>query len=105
MVLLDDFGVGQSSLARLGSFRIDALKIDIELVRNMERPEYQAVVRSIVELAHGLGLTVVAEGVEDARTGDELREMGCDAVQGFHLSPPLPGRDIGPWLSRAGQPA
>jgi EAL domain-containing protein (putative c-di-GMP-specific phosphodiesterase class I) len=105
MVLLDDFGVGQSSLARLGSFQIDALKIDIELVRNLQRPEYQAVVRAIVELAHGLGLTVVAEGVEDARTGDELREMGCDAVQGFHLSPPLPGKDIGSWLSRAGQPA
>jgi EAL domain-containing protein (putative c-di-GMP-specific phosphodiesterase class I) len=105
MVLLDDFGVGQSSLARLGSFQIDALKIDIELIRNLRRPEYQAVVRSIVELAHALGLTVVAEGVEDAHTDDELREMGCDALQGFHLSPPLPGEDVDLWLSRAGGPA
>jgi EAL domain-containing protein (putative c-di-GMP-specific phosphodiesterase class I) len=94
MVMLDDFGVGHSSLARLGALKVDALKIDRELVTGWQRPEYEAVIRSIIELAHGLNLTVIAEGVEDARTQDELRELGCDATQGFYMSPPLPGEDL-----------
>ena len=53
-----------------------------ELICDLARPEYGAVIRSIVELAHGLGLTVVAEGVEDAATAAELGEIGCDALQG-----------------------
>ena len=85
------------------TWRAVALKIDRELVSDLTRPEHEAVVRSIVELAHGLGLTVVAEGVEDAETGEELREMGCDALQGFHLSPPLPAAALDSWLSRARQ--
>jgi EAL domain-containing protein (putative c-di-GMP-specific phosphodiesterase class I) len=100
-VLLDDFGVGQSSLARLGGLRVDALKIDRRLTCDLARPEYEAVIRSIVELAHGLGMTVVAEGVEDAVTAEELGEIGCDALQGFHLSPPLPASALDSWLEEA----
>jgi EAL domain-containing protein (putative c-di-GMP-specific phosphodiesterase class I) len=64
----------------------------------MDRPHSEAIFKAIVELAHGLGLPVIAEGVEDEHTRQELMGLGCDALQGFHLSPPLPASEIETWL-------
>lgn len=99
MIAIDDFGIGHSSLARLGRLPIDALKIDRALIADLRREDTRAIVRGIVQVAHAIGLTVVAEGVEDARTWALLREMGCDAVQGFHLSRPLPASELSAWIS------
>jgi len=75
------------------------LKIDRLFVRGLAGNEHDAIiVRSTVALAHGLGLVVVAEGVEDAHTCDLLRGMGCDIVQGYHLSHPLPAEQVGAFL-------
>ena len=104
MVVIDDFGVGYSSLARLSGLSFDALKIDRALVTNMDRPHSEAIFRAIVELAHGLGLPVIAEGVEDEHTRQELMGLGCDALQGFHLSPPLPASEIETWLGFSAAP-
>jgi EAL domain-containing protein (putative c-di-GMP-specific phosphodiesterase class I) len=99
MVAIDDFGIGNSSLGRLGRLPIDALKIDRTLVGDLERDQTRVVVDGIVQLGHAMGLTVVAEGVEDERTLRRLEDMGCDAVQGFHLSRPLPPEELKSWIS------
>jgi diguanylate cyclase (GGDEF)-like protein len=87
---VDDFGTGHSSLANLKRLPIDALKIDRSFVTPMlHDPSDLVIVRSTVGLGHDLGLKIVAEGVEDAETLDSLRELGCDMVQGYHLSRPV----------------
>ena len=98
MVALDDFGIGHSSLARLGRLPIDTVKIDRTLIADSERPETAAVIRGMIELAHAVDLTVVAEGVEDTKTWDWLVEANCDAIQGFKLSRPLPPDQLPAWL-------
>jgi diguanylate cyclase (GGDEF)-like protein len=90
---LDDFGTGQSSLAYLRQLELDELKIDRSFVTDMDA-QNAAIVRSTIELAHGVGLRVVAEGVEDANTLFELKEMGADVAQGFYLSKPVPPMEI-----------
>jgi len=88
---LDDFGTGYSSLSHLRRFPFDAIKIHRCLVEDVVGdPSGPILVRGIVEMAHGLGLRVVAEGVETDRELASLREAGCDAVQGHRISPPLP---------------
>lgn len=88
---LDDFGVGLSSLARLRGLPVHELKIDRSFVRGLRAGTADALlVRALVDLGHGLGLRVVAEGVEDAEAVRVLAAFGCDAVQGFAVSPPLP---------------
>jgi EAL domain-containing protein (putative c-di-GMP-specific phosphodiesterase class I) len=99
MIAIDDFGVGHSSLARLARLPIDTLKIDRELVADLDRERTGAVVRGIVQLARALELTVVAEGVEDEPTWRSLRGMEVDAAQGSHLCPPLPAEELRRWLS------
>jgi diguanylate cyclase (GGDEF)-like protein/PAS domain S-box-containing protein len=96
---VDDFGTGHSSLTRLKSMPIDVLKIDRSFVMDMMEDENDsAIVRSTIGLAHDLGLLVVAEGVEDAATWQELRLFGCDTAQGFHIARPLPLAGFTRWI-------
>jgi EAL domain-containing protein (putative c-di-GMP-specific phosphodiesterase class I) len=92
---IDDFGTGYSSLVYLKRLAVDELKVDQSFVRDMTRDANDwAIVRSTLEMAHHLGLSVVAEGIEDAHTCHALREMGCDVAQGYFLSRPLPAGQI-----------
>ncbi|CAN7603703.1 putative bifunctional diguanylate cyclase/phosphodiesterase [Rhizobacter sp. LjRoot28] len=97
---IDDFGTGYSSLAYLKRLPVDELKIDKSFVLNMEKDIDDArIVRSTIDLAHGLGLTVVAEGVENAQCWELLRALHCDEAQGFHMSRPLPADEFERWSS------
>jgi EAL domain-containing protein (putative c-di-GMP-specific phosphodiesterase class I) len=98
MVAIDDFGIGHSSLARLGRLPIDTVKIDRALIADSDRPETAAIIRGMVELAHSVDLTVIAEGVEDPTTWDWLVAANCDAIQGFQLSRPMPPEELPEWL-------
>jgi diguanylate cyclase (GGDEF)-like protein len=96
---IDDFGTGYSSLAYVKQLNVDELKIDRSFIRNIVRDERdRAIVMSTVELAHNLGLDVIAEGVEDQPTADLLRELGCDAIQGWLVSRPLEAAALETWL-------
>jgi EAL domain-containing protein (putative c-di-GMP-specific phosphodiesterase class I) len=105
-VSLDDFGTGYSSLSYLKSLPIDELKIDRSFVRHVTEAGSRdtILVRATVELAHQLGLTVVAEGVEDAETQSLLGELECDIAQGFHFARPMPASALPAWLTDTGAP-
>ncbi|WP_433717597.1 putative bifunctional diguanylate cyclase/phosphodiesterase [Actinoplanes sp. CA-051413] len=93
---MDDFGTGYSSLAYLGRFPMDVLKIDRSFVDRLGGDrEDEALVRTIVRLARSLGMSTVAEGIEDAAQLAILRELDCDLAQGFFLSRPLPATEAG----------
>jgi diguanylate cyclase (GGDEF)-like protein len=97
---IDDFGTGYSSLSYLKRLPVNELKIDRSFVRTMSTdPSDAAIVRSTIELAHNLGLSVVAEGIEDAATFAELAALGCDVGQGFLLSRPLAAARVEEWLT------
>ena len=98
---LDDFGTGYSSLAQLKRLPVTELKIDRSFVSEMHASASDAtIVRSTVELGRNLGLRVVAEGVETAEHLSDLKTMGCDSAQGYHLSRPLPAGELTPWLTK-----
>jgi diguanylate cyclase (GGDEF)-like protein len=98
-ISIDDYGTGYSSLAYLKRLPVNELKIDRSFVAGMVVDASDAViVRSTIDLAHNMGLSVVAEGVEDEATLRRLRELGCDMVQGYHLSRPLRADDLLKWL-------
>ena len=100
---IDDFGTGYSSLAYLKELPVNELKIDRTFVEAMTSNRGDAfIVRSTIDLAHNLSLQVVAEGVEDQATMDELAGLGCNVAQGFHLSRPLPPQDFTTWLASSG---
>lgn len=92
---IDDFGTGYSSFTYLRQFPLDELKIDQSFVRNLATDRGDAqIVRALVDLAHTFDLRALAEGVEDERTLDALRKLGCDRVQGYHFSKALAPRDL-----------
>jgi diguanylate cyclase (GGDEF)-like protein/PAS domain S-box-containing protein len=94
-ISIDDFGTGYSSLAYLRRFPIDKLKIDITFIREVtSNPDDAAIVLAIIRMAHSLKLEVIAEGVETAAQLAFLRRHGCDQIQGYHFSPPLPELEL-----------
>ena len=111
---IDDFGTGYSSLSSLRMLPVHELKIDRSFVREMlTQPQDASIVRAIVDLGHTLGLTVVAEGVEDEATARELSRLGCDTGQGYHLGAPTTARRLmqeveappeGVWVPRPSPP-
>ena len=104
-VSVDDYGTGYSSLSYLRSLPVDTLKIDRSFVTPMLTDEGSSViVRSTIELAHNLGLRVVAEGVEDEATREALAMLGCHQAQGYYLTRPLPAADLGDLLDRRARP-
>jgi diguanylate cyclase (GGDEF)-like protein len=108
---IDDYGTGYSSLAYLRRLPLDELKIDKSFVIGMVRDASDdVIVRSTIDLAHNMGLIVVAEGVEDEATLERLRAFGCDMVQGYFFSRPLPSDMVAAWIAghapaRAREPA
>jgi diguanylate cyclase (GGDEF)-like protein len=94
-IAIDDFGTGHSSMSLMKQFPIDTIKIDRSFVRDLaEDPEDQAIAQAIISMGKALGMTVVAEGVETIEQQTFLREHGCDEMQGFIISRPVPARDI-----------
>ncbi|MFQ5767359.1 MAG: putative bifunctional diguanylate cyclase/phosphodiesterase [Acidobacteriota bacterium] len=98
-ISIDDFGTGYSSLAYLRKLPAGELKIDRSFVMEMDTDrEDTVIVRSIIEMAHNLGLQVVAEGVETEAAWQSLKKLGCDFGQGYFFSRPLPPLEITRWL-------
>ncbi|MCX7627177.1 MAG: EAL domain-containing protein [Methylophilaceae bacterium] len=98
---IDDFGTGYSSLAYLKRFKVDKLKIDQSFVRNMTVDEDDAaIVHSVIQLGQSLKLRTIAEGVETAAHAEHLRREGCDEVQGYLYSRPLPAEEVTVFLQR-----
>ncbi len=99
---IDDFGTGYSSLSYLRRLQPDELKVDRSFVTHMLNDENsRVIVRSTIDLGHGLGLCLVAEGVEDEATFDALAGFGCDRIQGYHVARPMPAAALEAWLGRA----
>ena len=102
-VALDDFGTGYSSLSYLKRLPVDELKIDRSFVFEMGTdPADAAIVQTAVDLGRRLGISVAAEGVEDADTLRRLTEYGAMTAQGFHIARPMPARDLEEWLAAGG---
>jgi EAL domain-containing protein (putative c-di-GMP-specific phosphodiesterase class I) len=98
---LDDFGTGYSSLSFLKRIPADIVKIDQSFVADIERSrDCRLIIQSITDLAHGLGLGATAEGVETLQQLRLVRELGCDVVQGYLISPPLEPRALKGWKTR-----
>src|SRR4029079_3824862 len=97
---VDDFGTGYSSLAYLTQLPVGEIKIDKSFVMGMaaESAEDAGIVRSTNDLGHSRGLKVVAEGVEDQRTFDQLAAIGCDTAQGYFMARPMPAPDVSAFL-------
>ncbi|MBG6179557.1 putative bifunctional diguanylate cyclase/phosphodiesterase [Arthrobacter sp. CAN_A1] len=98
-ISIDDFGTGYSSLAYLRDLPVDELKLDRSFIAPMNEDRRAAnLVASIIDLAHSLGLRIVAEGVENEAAYMELAEQGCDLIQGYYLSKPIPAEALSAWL-------
>jgi diguanylate cyclase (GGDEF)-like protein len=97
-ISIDDYGTGYASMSYLKDLPVDELKIDRSFVAGMlDDPQSEILARSIIELGHNLGLTVVGEGVEDESVAAVLRDAGCDIAQGYHYARPMPGSDLAAW--------
>ena len=94
-IALDDFGTGYSSLQYLADLPVDVLKLDHTMIRDLEHNERRLrLVRSLVYMAHDLGLSVVAEGIENERQGEIMRELGPIKGQGYYYSRPVPKNEF-----------
>jgi len=100
-VSIDDFGTGYSSLSYLRRFRADTLKIDQSFVRGMlNDPSDASIIAAVIALAHSQGMTAIAEGVETPAQYEKIRQMGCDQIQGYLFSPPVPAEAFAQLLCR-----
>jgi diguanylate cyclase (GGDEF)-like protein len=98
---IDDFGTGYSSLSRLKKMPVNELKIDKSFILEMEQDkDDEVIVKSIIDLAHNLGLMVVAEGVESESVRSHLARLGCDSLQGYYISMPLPVDQLEAFLAK-----
>jgi diguanylate cyclase (GGDEF)-like protein/PAS domain S-box-containing protein len=98
-IAVDDFGTGYSSLLYLRRFPVDGLKVDRSFVAGLgDSTEDRAIVAGVVGLAHALGMSAVAEGVETPEQAARLKDMGCGLAQGFHWSRPMPAEELERWL-------
>jgi EAL domain-containing protein (putative c-di-GMP-specific phosphodiesterase class I) len=105
---IDDFGTGYSSLGYLRDLPVDEVKVDKSFVRGMsmdvaseESTRDAAIVRSVIAMAHELALDVVTEGVEHQHIWDTVSDLGCDVIQGYFVSRPLPASELERWLREA----
>jgi len=99
---VDDFGTGYSSLGRLHLLPVDALKIDQSFIERITEPRgTYPIVQAIISLAHSLGMKVIAEGVENDAQMAQLRQLGCDRIQGYLFQRPLPATQATEYLQRA----
>ena len=103
-VALDDFGTGYSSLGYLDSLPIDTIKIDKKFIANLTAdPNTQVIVSAIIQLAHGLKIGIISEGVETAQQHETVTKLGSDACQGFYFAQPMPAGDIEALIAGGGQ--
>lgn len=101
-LLMDDFGSGYSSLGMLMNYKFNILKIDMSIVRKLEeKPEVPHIVELIINMCHHLGMKVVAEGVETESQLNFLKNAGCDYIQGYYFSKPLPEEDFKAFLAKS----
>jgi diguanylate cyclase (GGDEF)-like protein len=99
---VDDFGTGYSSFSYLRKLPVHEIKIDKSFIDDMSENGDEVIVQSTIELAHNLGLTCVAEGIQDQATLERLAVLGCDSAQGDFISPPLDGAGLLSWLRQRG---
>ncbi len=100
---IDDFGTGYSSMSYLKRFAVDKLKIDQSFIRELVVDnDDQAIVTAIIQMAHSLGMTTIAEGVETDDQRSFLQQRGCDQIQGFLYSPPLPAEQFEAFVRGSG---
>jgi diguanylate cyclase (GGDEF)-like protein len=104
-ISIDDFGTGYCSLSYLRDLAVDELKIDKSFVIGMELEANAVIVRASIQLAHNLGLSVVAEGVETQSALDSLRDLGCNTVQGYFLARPMFGHEVLDWMQNFANPS
>jgi diguanylate cyclase (GGDEF)-like protein/PAS domain S-box-containing protein len=103
-LFIDDFGTGYSSLGYLTRMPVNVIKVDQGFtMRMLEDKRAAAIVKSTIELAHNLGMTVVAEGTSNKAIWDALAEYGCDEVQGYYVAEPFPAAELGAWLKATGR--
>ena len=101
---IDDFGTGHSSLAQLSRLPVDELKIDRSFITHARLGSDEAtIITSTIGLGHSMGLSVVAEGVEETEAWSLLRQLGCDFAQGYLISKPLAAKDVEPFVRTANQ--
>jgi EAL domain-containing protein (putative c-di-GMP-specific phosphodiesterase class I) len=103
-LFIDDFGTGYSSLSYLTRLPVDVIKVDHGFtMRMLEDRRAAAIVKSTIELAHSLGMSVVAEGTSNRAIWDALQAFGCDEAQGYYVAEPFPAADFGAWLQASGR--
>jgi EAL domain-containing protein (putative c-di-GMP-specific phosphodiesterase class I) len=103
-IVVDDFGTGYSSLSSLRRLPIDELKIDRSFIAGLATGSDDVIVRTTIDLAHNLGLRVVAEGVENDAIRTRLASLGCDAAQGSGVHPPSPSAQLRAWINAQARP-